>query len=53
MKAIAYAIICAAYLLVPAKEVEIWPNWLQLANGFVFIICIVGFWVCIMFEDNK
>lgn len=50
MKAIAFAIICAAYLLLPAEEFnklsDNSKNWL----GLSWLLCIIGFWFCIFIE---
>lgn len=53
MKGIAYAIICAAYLLLPNSEVTQWSELFKFIHGVVMITCIVGFWTCMLFEENK
>jgi len=53
MKAIAFAIICAAYLLVPSEEVKQWDKPFLILNGLTWVICIFGFWWAIFFEENK
>lgn len=53
MKAIAFAIICAAYLVLPSEEAEKWSDGWKAVNATVLIICIFGFWINILFESNK
>lgn len=53
MKGIAFAIICAAYLLLPNSEVKEWDRSFAVLNGFTWVICIFGFWWSMFFEENK
>jgi len=50
MKAIAFAIICAAYLLLPSDKTAKWSDGSKNLNAAVMIICIIGFWLSIGFE---
>lgn len=53
MKAIAWAIICAAYLLIPEAEAAKWSEGFKAINVAVALISIAGFWICIIFEGKE
>lgn len=43
MKCIAFAIICAAYMLVPYSEMKDLSDGFKAVNAVAFVICIIGF----------
>lgn len=48
MRAIAFAIICAAYLLITKHEWNKSSELDKAINSGIFVISILGFWICII-----
>jgi hypothetical protein len=48
LRAIAFAIICAAYLLIPKHELDLVSPNIVAINAITFLISIMGFWICII-----
>jgi len=51
MRAIAFAILCAAYISLPSAEVMQWHASFRAINALVFFVCIVGFWLNIFSKE--